>query len=117
MSLRRARVRGGVRHERCAAVGVAVIAPDACRTNRFADDQRTHFSVVQRAHRSADVARCYRVVAYTKPGSAVEDCAMTAAMTSATAGKRIIRHEGCAHESHSGEPYDGMAQHYRTFFC
>jgi hypothetical protein len=60
---------------------------------------------------------CYRVVAYTEPGSAVEDSAVTAAMTSATAGKRFIRHEGCAHESHSSEPYDGTAQHYRTFCC
>jgi hypothetical protein len=106
-----------VRRERYAAVGVAVIALDPCRANRFADDQGTRFSEGQRANRGADGAHSYWAVAYTEPGSAVEDSAVTAAMTSATAGKRYIRHEACAHESHGSEPYDGMAQHYRTFFC
>jgi hypothetical protein len=98
-------------------VGVAVIAPDTCSTDRFADDQGTRLSEGQRANHSADGVPWYRAAAYAEPGSAVEDSAVTAAMTSATAGKRSIRHEGCAHESHGSEPYDGMAQHYRTFFC
>jgi hypothetical protein len=38
-------------------------------------------------------------------------------MTSATAGKRFTGNERGAHESCGGEPYDGMAQHYGTFFA
>jgi hypothetical protein len=98
-------------------VGDAIIAPDPCCTNRLSDDQGTRFSAGQRAKRSADRARSYWAVAYTEPDSAVEDSAVTAAMTSAAAGKRFIRHEGRAHEGHGSEPYDGMGQHYRTFFC
>jgi hypothetical protein len=98
-------------------VRVPVIAAGPCRTNRLADDKGTRLSEGQRTDRGANGAHWHRPVAYTESDSAAEDSAVTAAMTSATAGKRFTGNERCAHESCGGEPYDGVAQHYRTFFC